>query len=312
MADRKRRAPQKNTQTSPTPEPDELRATLQAARQGPLISWPFRVLLALFTYHWKKIHAEAFGREEGGKGPAFSLNPLVVMVGAAVLLALMEYYGSSSYLNGTLKSLAKGGGGWAEWARSILSGQYLELYGFIYWSLCRFLGYLVLPAVLVLFLRGERLSDYGLSLKSASAHLWLYLLLFLAVFPAVVIASYGPGFLKTYPFYKQAGRSFYDFAVFELFYALQFFSLEFFFRGFLLQSMRRHVGAHAITFMIVPYCMIHFGKPFAETIGAIGAGLILGTLAMRTRSIWGGVAIHIAVAWSMDLLALWHKNALPF
>ena len=35
--------------------------------------------------------------------------------------------------------------------------------------------------------------------------------------------------------------------------------------------------------MIVPYCMIHYGKPLPETLGAIGAGLILGTLAMRTQ-----------------------------
>jgi membrane protease YdiL (CAAX protease family) len=54
----------------------------------------------------------------------------------------------------------------------------------------------------------------------------------------------------------------------------------------------------------VPYCMIHYGKPMTETIGAIFAGVILGTLAMRTRSIWGGVLIHVGVAWTMDLLAI--------
>jgi hypothetical protein len=56
--------------------------------------------------------------------------------------------------------------------------------------------------------------------------------------------------------------------------------------------------------MVVPYCMIHYGKPMAETCGAIFAGLVLGTIAMRTRSIWGGVAIHVCVALSMDGLAL--------
>ena len=56
--------------------------------------------------------------------------------------------------------------------------------------------------------------------------------------------------------------------------------------------------------MIVPYCMIHYGKPLPETLGAIGAGLMLGTLAMRTRSIWGGVLIHVGVATTMDVLAL--------
>jgi membrane protease YdiL (CAAX protease family) len=51
--------------------------------------------------------------------------------------------------------------------------------------------------------------------------------------------------------------------------------------------------------------MIHFdGKPMPETLGAIGAGLILGTLAMRTKSIWGGVLIHMGVALTMDVFAV--------
>jgi membrane protease YdiL (CAAX protease family) len=54
--------------------------------------------------------------------------------------------------------------------------------------------------------------------------------------------------------------------------------------------------------------MIHYGKPMAETYGAIIAGVVLGTLAMRTRSIWGGVLVHCAVAISMDVLALGHCN----
>jgi membrane protease YdiL (CAAX protease family) len=56
--------------------------------------------------------------------------------------------------------------------------------------------------------------------------------------------------------------------------------------------------------MVVPYCMIHYGKPMPETLGAIVAGIVLGTLAMRTRSIWGGVLIHIAVAITMDMMAV--------
>jgi len=56
--------------------------------------------------------------------------------------------------------------------------------------------------------------------------------------------------------------------------------------------------------MLIPYCMIHFQKPLLETFGAIVAGLILGLLALRTRSIWGGATIHVAVATSMDVAAL--------
>jgi hypothetical protein len=71
------------------------------------------------------------------------------------------------------------------------------------------------------------------------------------------------------------------------------------------------MGAYAIFVMIVPYCMIHFHKPVAEVAGAIFAGIILGTLAMATRSIWFGVLIHVSVAVTMDLLAIAHTTGFP-
>ncbi len=40
------------------------------------------------------------------------------------------------------------------------------------------------------------------------------------------------------------------------------------------------------------------------------AGLALGMVALHTRSIYAGMVIHIAVAWSMDLLALFHRGEL--
>ena len=76
--------------------------------------------------------------------------------------------------------------------------------------------------------------------------------------------------------------------------------------GRVLGSEGSMAGSGAIVVMMVPYCMIHYGKPMPETFGAIGAGLILGTVAMRTRSIWGGVLIHVGVAWTMDLFAVTH------
>ena len=61
---------------------------------------------------------------------------------------------------------------------------------------------------------------------------------------------------------------------------------------------------YAIFVMVVPYNMIHYGKPFLEANAAIVAGVILGTLALKTRSIWCGFLIHVSVAISMDLAAL--------
>lgn len=310
MANKKRREASAPQETTPSPtqrsEPsyDNLWTALRQS-WGPGFS-PFRVLYRFFAHQWQEIHTATLTKTP----QRFEAAPLVILVVASVSLTLMEYYGNSKNFFALLKWLAPQEGALAEWARGVIQGRYRELHGFAYWSLARAVGYLVIPWLFMLFLKGERPSQYGLSLKSARSHTSLYVTLFLMIFPVVVLASFTGGFQKTYPFYSQASRSAYDFIVFELLYGFQFFTLEYFFRGFLLHSLKRYVGAYAIFYMLVPYCMIHFGKPFSETLGAIGAGIILGTLSLRTGSIWGGFGIHVAVALSMDVLSLWQKGLL--
>ena len=73
----------------------------------------------------------------------------------------------------------------------------------------------------------------------------------------------------------------------------------------------RSFGSGAIWSMVVPYCMIHYGKPYLEASSAIIAGVVLGSLAMRTRSIYAGFLVHATVAVLMDVLALERRNGLP-
>lgn len=148
------------------------------------------------------------------------------------------------------------------------------------------------------------LQDFGLTLKGFRKHLPLYVFLYLGVLPLVWFASRQPEFLHTYPFCGDARNGLTDLLVWELYYGLQFFALEFFFRGFILFGLNEKYGASAIVIMTVPYCMLHFQKPMLESLGAIFAGLILGVVALRTRSIMGGVMIHWAVAISMDVFAI--------
>jgi membrane protease YdiL (CAAX protease family) len=237
---------------------------------------------------WRAIDRET--AREPGEGGATSVHVLVVMVVCAISLTLQEYVGGSDRC---ARIFPPSGG-----------GRYWELMSFAWWSGWRVLGYVVLPMIAIALTPGQRLRDYHVSPRGFFNHFWIYAVLFATILPVVFFASRTPAFRHTYPFYRMANRSPFDLWTWEALYAVQFVSLEFFFRGFLLQGLRRAFGANAIFVMIVPYCMIHYGKPMAETFGAIGAGLILGTLAMRTRSIWGGVLIHIGVATTMDVLAL--------
>ncbi len=257
-----------------------------------------KLLKRLTVDQWRAIDDETV-RETGTPLGRIDWRIVVVLMFTCVTLTLQEYIGDRTFYEKT----------WPPVRRNV--GEYWHLGGFAWWAGWRVLGYLLLPMLVVLCMPGERLRDYYLSFKGFLKHLWVYVLLFVLVAPAVYLASQTKSFQHTYPFYKYANRSSFDLWSWELMYWAQFLSLEFFFRGFLLQGLRRSLGSNAIFVMVVPYCMIHFGKPMPETLGAIFAGVILGTLAMRTKSIWGGVMIHICVATMMDLLAVSHCSSNP-
>ena len=99
--------------------------------------------------------------------------------------------------------------------------------------------------------------------------------------------------------------------VWECLYVIQFIVLEFFFRAFILENFRPSLGYGSIAIMSIPYCMIHFQKTAAESLGSVVAALILGWIAMRTRSIWGGIWAHGIIAIMMDVMSLIQKQQWP-
>ena len=152
------------------------------------------------------------------------------------------------------------------------------------------------------------ITGMGLSINGVIRHLPIYVLFAVVVIPLVVLVSGTPHFLSTYPMAREAAANWNTLLVWEIVYAVQFVALEFFFRGFMVFGPARVLGAWAIPAMTVPYMMIHFQKPYLETTGAVIAGLSLGMVALKTRSIYAGMVLHITVAWLMEFLALYHKG----
>jgi uncharacterized protein len=182
----------------------------------------------------------------------------------------------------------------------------------IVWAVGRLTGYLI-PTLLVtkLVLRAP-IRSLGLRVRGTARHLPVYGFLFAGLAPFLFAASLSPAFQAKYPYYKLApGEGLWPWLwAWEALYAAQFVALEFFYRGFFLHGIRRALGYSSIFVMMVPYAMIHFGKPLPEALGSVLAGFILGTVSLKSDSIWGGCAIHIAVATSMDLLSLAHRGLL--
>jgi membrane protease YdiL (CAAX protease family) len=171
----------------------------------------------------------------------------------------------------------------------------------------------VIPAVVLKLVLKKQLSNYGLNFSIESGF-WKLLFQCIAVMmPLVYLMSLTPGFAAKYPFLRIYDGSPYlstTLLIWELIYFLQFFGLEFFFRGFLLHSLKPSIGIYSIFVMMVPYCMIHWGKPLPEAFAAIFAGLFLGWLSYRNGNIWMGLVLHCTVAFSMDVMSLFNKSLL--
>ena len=182
-----------------------------------------------------------------------------------------------------------------------------------YWVTVSVFFYFVIPVVVLKLILKKRLSDYGLKF-SIERGFWKLLFQCVAVMlPLVYLMSLTPGFAAKYPFLKIYDGSPYlssTLIIWELIYFVQFFGLEFFFRGFLLHSLKPSIGIYTIFVMMVPYCMIHWGKPLPETFAAIFAGIFLGWLSYRNGNIWMGLILHCTVAFSMDVMALFNKGLL--
>lgn len=267
------------------------------------------LLWLFFRDTWREIDEEALRQRAAmlAKG-TMDRRPLVALVLCALILTMQEYYGGRVYFDQTVyPALAKIDTQY----RFLQVVRFDELYGFAWWAVTRVGGYTLPFLVWKLAFRQDSILDLGLRTRGFFDHAWIYGLFLAVVLPAMLVVSRSPDFGSYYPFYKNSYRSWFDFLVWEAMYFAQFFALEMFFRGFWVGVLRRSFGSGAIFAMAVPYCMIHFGKPYLEAIGAVVAGIALGSLSLKTKSIYQGFLVHITVAALMDWLSLRHRHCTP-
>lgn len=289
---------------------------------------------------WEKVIAEPMRRVEdesrawmaSDAGKRVDVRTITVFVVVAISLTLLEYVGMSNRYGRMVEWLDLIGlDGWAcrldawmddmarprhcagraDWAwEAPAADRSVKLHRLTYWASWTIFVYVAIPFAAMKLILRAKLSDFGMSLKGALTDWWIYALMFAVMAPILWFVSADPHFQQQYPFYDvQPGEPLWPrFWTWELLYFLQFVALEFFFRGFMIHGTRHRLGWYSVMAMMVPYCMIHYGKPMPETIGAIIAGIVLGSLSLKTRSVWLGVAIHATVALSMDFASLYRKG----
>jgi hypothetical protein len=278
----------------------------------PMLAAVFPLIYLVFRGSWRTLETEALDlRVRLAAAGKIDYRPMVTLTLGALILAMQEYYGQVSFYTETLAPvvarIAHADRNPAVRAHLAL---YSELYARCWWGFTRNAGYLAPYLVWRFAFPQDSLRDLGLRFAGFRQHAWLYALFVVVMVPILLIVSRQSDFGTYYPIYSLAGRSWADFLVWEAFYLSQFVGLEMFFRGWWIRTTRIF-GVGAIYSMIVPYCMVHFGKPYLEACSALIAGVVLGSLSIRTRSIWAGVAVHVTVAVLMEILALDHKHKLP-
>lgn len=174
----------------------------------------------------------------------------------------------------------------------------------LYWPILLIIMF-VLLAITRLLTR-EKGPFYGLT--TAGMDWKPYIIMLLIMVPLIALASTQADFLHTYPKLQNlegvdelSAIPFWKKALFELSYGSDFLSIEAFFRGFLIIAFLKWAGRDAILPMACFYCTIHFGKPLAECISSYFGGILLGILVYNTRSVLGGLMVHLGIAWLMEI-----------
>jgi membrane protease YdiL (CAAX protease family) len=232
-------------------------------------------------------------------GDATPVDPrtTAVFVVTIILLVVFQYFGKPEAYRGAFAATLQP-------VYDVLSGSRPDMAPYAHWGVSSLVIRVLIPFAIILFAFREPVANYGWRWRGTLRHAPMYIGLYLLMIPLILWAASLSSFQQKYPFYKGAAAGGSTLGLYELFYGVQFLGVEFFFRGFLLFALFRRFGYNALLIMAIPYVMVHFNKPLPETLGALGAALILGALALRAGSCIPGVFLHWAVGITMDLLAI--------
>ena len=220
-----------------------------------------------------------------------------IFIAAGVLLWAYHYYGTGYFFRRAV-------GPWLG-----LGGEAAEAAAYFYWYGCSFIFLMFVPLIFIAASPRHRLGEFGLGLGDwrIGGRAAVVCALFMVAVLVIPWPGIGPlhsldGFQRKYPLFRGATRSLPLFVAYELAYGAYFVAWEFFYRGFLLFGLEKAIGRWAVFVQMLPFAILHFGKPDLEALSSIFGGLILGWLAWRTRSFWYGVFVHVSMAVSLDLL----------
>jgi uncharacterized protein len=221
---------------------------------------------------------------------------IIIFISVAILQTISWYYTSRRFFRYNIFD-------------SLQDNQHVYLIEYLYWFIGDFFSFFILPVLIIKFLLKEKIRDYGISLGDYRAGIKISLIFLGIMLTIIWFASALPQFSSAYPELKTTIDSWNVFFIFETGLFIYLVAWEFVWRGFMLFGLEEKFGYYAIFIQMIPFLILHDGKPVLEAFGAIIAGLALGVLAYRTRSIFYCVITHACVMFSIDFISILRYRA---
>ncbi len=217
-------------------------------------------------------------------------KPAFVLVSVAVIEVISYYYcGTRAFRK--------------YFAKLFELGDLARFYRYIYWLSADFVIHFIVPVLLSAFILRQKPRDFGLGWGDYRMGIKIFVLFMIIMMPILWIATSFPGFIQKYPHTSAVLSNWTLFAIYNLCFILYMIGWEFIWRGYMLFGLKEKFGYYAILIQMIPFVILHNGKPVAETLGAIVAGIALGILAWRTNSFWYCAMTHASVMVAINLIA---------
>jgi CAAX protease family protein len=230
------------------------------------------------------------------KAKVLDRKVIIIFLSVAILQTISWYYTSRRFFRYNI-------------FENLQDNPHVYLYEYLYWFMGDFFTFFILPLIIIKFLLKEKVKNYGLTFGDYKAGIKISFLFLIVMLPIVWFASASYEFSATYPQLKTTVDSWNVFFIFEAGLIIYLVAWEFIWRGFMLFGLEEKFGYYAIFIQMIPFLILHNGKPAPETFGAIIAGIALGILAFRTRSIFYCVITHACVMFSIDLISVLRYRA---
>lgn len=155
--------------------------------------------------------------------------------------------------------------------------------------------YVLLPVIVIVLGLRDNPLDYGFRIGEIGIWLKYVLITIIVGFPVLYL---GTRSASVQHFYLKEGLGYTQFLTFTV---PELFAWEYLLRGFLLFGLKKRFGEASIIIQMVPFVLLHLGKPEAETLSCIITGLWFGWIAYRGKSFWPAFLIHVFI----NLTAKW-------